>query len=856
MNKNQIELRSVLENEGIHFNRNNKACCPFHKEKTPSFSIKNNKFKCFGCGVGGDAIDFIQEYKSMDYVEACNYLNIELDETRRNIETEKEKVKNKALSYYKNHSIRSLYSFTDEEGKTLYYKVKLIDKEGKKITPYYSIVNGKVEAKRNHSEVPYNLSEVIKAINDNKDIFIVEGEKDADTLKYWGYKATSLKGITDFNFSLFQGAKVYFIGDTGEGGEHYQQKVYKDIFHYVNSYSVVKLPGIELLGDNKDLSDWLEAEHTKEEFKRAVYKSLDLKNKYELQQNFLGIHKTTFKKRGEEVEEITTYITNFNVISAKNIRFVDEEREGIEIILKSQEGETFVKIGDVTVFNDVKSFKNFLGTMALTFSGKMAELDELKNWVYRYFTDEIQYIYSGIQFKDNKLITPNGAIGKEKVYKDTFCKSNNTEFNLNDELLSKEEARELAFHLFKFNDIKFTIPILGSIVNNMAYEKAIDKDIKLHHLLIIGESGSGKSTTKKAVINPILGYSNQYEGLAMGNITKFALTKALSEGNYTKVFDEYKPSKMNSNLLNVVSDLLRNSYDRMTVERGNKDQTVTEYKLKCPLVLCGEEGFQDEEKALIERSLTIYLSKAERPLESKEHLDWLQNNKEILYKLGNTLLNKILSLSNEEYSDIRSKYEEIDDRELKDRPLNTFLNTCTGFHILKDVLEHIGRINIKYDYPTIIKDIIKENVLQGEEEANADYETMLLKINDMVENKPYLREDKETYKIIIDKDKTYIKLNLILDDLSEYVRTKGLNISLVSNNDFIKRCVKAKYIIPGSKSNQTKKRIDGKLVSCYLFDTNKLFSLGCTELIGRGIVEKKEREHLKVVEQSEEAIPF
>ncbi|MEN0049186.1 MAG: DNA primase [Bacteroidota bacterium] len=48
------------------------ACCPFHAEKTPSFSINpaKNIYKCFGCGVGGDAVSFLMENNGMTYPEA------------------------------------------------------------------------------------------------------------------------------------------------------------------------------------------------------------------------------------------------------------------------------------------------------------------------------------------------------------------------------------------------------------------------------------------------------------------------------------------------------------------------------------------------------------------------------------------------------------------------------------------------------------------------------------------------------------------------------------------------------------------------------------------------------------------
>lgn len=49
-----------------------KACCPFHNEKTPSFSVNpaRQTFKCFGCGVGGDAVKFIMMFENLDYPTA------------------------------------------------------------------------------------------------------------------------------------------------------------------------------------------------------------------------------------------------------------------------------------------------------------------------------------------------------------------------------------------------------------------------------------------------------------------------------------------------------------------------------------------------------------------------------------------------------------------------------------------------------------------------------------------------------------------------------------------------------------------------------------------------------------------
>src|SRR5215475_268991 len=52
------------------------ALCPFHKEKTPSFSVNPHLqiFKCFGCHKGGDVFSFVMEYESVDFPEALKRL--------------------------------------------------------------------------------------------------------------------------------------------------------------------------------------------------------------------------------------------------------------------------------------------------------------------------------------------------------------------------------------------------------------------------------------------------------------------------------------------------------------------------------------------------------------------------------------------------------------------------------------------------------------------------------------------------------------------------------------------------------------------------------------------------------------
>ncbi len=71
--------------------------CPFHNEKTPSFTVSPAKgiYKCFGCGKGGNSVNFIMEHEHLDYVGALKYLakkyNIDIVEEELSPEQEKQR---------------------------------------------------------------------------------------------------------------------------------------------------------------------------------------------------------------------------------------------------------------------------------------------------------------------------------------------------------------------------------------------------------------------------------------------------------------------------------------------------------------------------------------------------------------------------------------------------------------------------------------------------------------------------------------------------------------------------------------------------------------------------------------------
>ncbi len=110
-----VSEQIVLKKSGNHY----WGLCPFHKEKTPSFSVNPQLgiYKCFGCGAGGDALSFIMKTKNVEFMDLINDLaqefGLEMPKTLKRGETSKD-LKDKmieavtqAVEFYSNKLFKS-----------------------------------------------------------------------------------------------------------------------------------------------------------------------------------------------------------------------------------------------------------------------------------------------------------------------------------------------------------------------------------------------------------------------------------------------------------------------------------------------------------------------------------------------------------------------------------------------------------------------------------------------------------------------------------------------------------------------------------------------------------------------------
>ena len=842
MELQDINLMEIIESEtGSRFNREGYICCPFHADKTPSLSVKffpdanKQRFKCWGCNEQGDAIDFISKLNNKSYIEAREYLGLEV--TKSNDESLEDKVKDyiewQLQNNKRGYKLLGLFKFVDINNKAIYWKAKFRKPDGKKETPYYHIEGDKVINNRGSDEVPYNLYNVLRGIEENKVIVFVEGEKDANminnTFKNKNFVATSIKGCKDLSIINTENMKVYVLGDTGEAGEKYKYKIKEEFFKNSIEYKVINLPGLKSLGDNKDVTDWLESGHSKKDLLNAFSRSLDLKNKFELQQDTRGIYKTKINS-DDEAGDKKIYITDFRILEASRLKYVEEDVEGIRLKLLSSTGEIIERLGVSTVFDDVRAFRKFLGTMDLTFNGKLDALTLLKMWVNKYWAIEIDEIHNGNKFikKDDKFlfVTNQGALDQFGNI-NTAIKSKEKLIELEGlEDISTDELREVKNNLFKFTNAEKTTCIIGTIFNNLLAAHNVEINGRLHHLLIIGEAGSGKTTMLENVILPVLNYPISGKE-AIGLTKEFPLIASLSQGNYCTIYEEYKPSELTVQQNSLISNLIRNLYDRQSIKKGQKDLSTVNFQLSRPLVLVGEESYPNNEKAAIERSCIIYLAKKDRTKKSHNSLMWLKSHPKLLNKLGYSMLKQVLSLTAEEYKVLFQEQKEKFKEKLEDRPLVTAANISTGIELFNKLLA-LHNIRELKGYEDYIYKNIKEEVLNDSDKVNSIVENMIIEFNQMIEDGRAI-----DYKNVIRDEATglYIRTSEMINQIVNFAKTVGsVEFTPLKLRDFRKQAAKAGYIL---KTNAKQLRVDSKPVWFDEYSKEAMRSLNVDSIVER-----------------------
>jgi DNA primase len=133
--KTRADIQSIISGY-VNLKRAGKSytgLCPFHKEKTPSFSVDPGKqlYHCFGCGEGGDVISFIMKVENLDFIEAAEFIAKKINYNLQYIHTDAPEITEKRSRLVElNDLARKYYSYVLFNSKTAASAMQYLEGRG------------------------------------------------------------------------------------------------------------------------------------------------------------------------------------------------------------------------------------------------------------------------------------------------------------------------------------------------------------------------------------------------------------------------------------------------------------------------------------------------------------------------------------------------------------------------------------------------------------------------------------------------------------------------------------------------------------------------------------------------------
>lgn len=300
-----------LKREGHHYI----ACCPFHQEKTPSFTVTPDKgiYKCFGsCGESGDVISFVEKIENKSFADAvrivADYAGVPVrnedgtrtaplkpgdiagfhPEARRMVDTAPAPPQIKA-------KLVATYPYTDANGDLVYEVLRYEPgRNGKKKDflqrrpfrgawawalnagwyeqsergdwrPTKAPQDGAVELGETQ-RVLWKLHELVTA----EEVAITEGERDAETMSRLGFVATTNSGgskqpwLPEYSEAL-RGKRVIIFPDNDAAGEAHGRKIETALKNVASELVYVSMPR-----GFKDITEFVESGRTADDVQRLI----------------------------------------------------------------------------------------------------------------------------------------------------------------------------------------------------------------------------------------------------------------------------------------------------------------------------------------------------------------------------------------------------------------------------------------------------------------------------------------------------------------------------------------------------------------------------------------------------------
>jgi uncharacterized protein (DUF927 family) len=281
-----------------------RAPCPIHNGKRDSFSVNRETGEWFchsSCGRGGSIFDLEAAISGVDFTHARE---------------EVFRIVGRASSNGSAKRIVAEYNYTDEEGRLLYQCVRYTPKDFRQRRPDGH--GGWVWNVNDVRRVLYRLPEILAAPT----VFVVEGEKDADSLVSLGVAATcNVGGAGKWRkqyAETLRAKQVISIPDADEPGRKHAAAVLRSLEGVARSVKLLPMPGA------KDVTEWIERGGTLEMLTQLVEQSAPWKGGPRQDSNG---HATAAGSASVEIEEPEINKTRHFQLTSEGVFYVDEETD-------------------------------------------------------------------------------------------------------------------------------------------------------------------------------------------------------------------------------------------------------------------------------------------------------------------------------------------------------------------------------------------------------------------------------------------------------------------------------------------------------------------------------------------------
>lgn len=386
---------------------------------------------------------------------------------------------------------------------------------------------------------------------------------------------------------------------------------------------------------------------------------------------------------------------------------------------------------------------------------------------------------------------------------------------LDTEVIGKEKLKDLGTFIMGYNEPEKTISILAWTAGCFIKPHLRKAGIKFPHLFLIGEAGSGKSTTLERVVLPVFSSSRV---TAATQVTQFTLMKESASSNLIPMpLDEFKPSKIDKLKINALYNHFRDSYDGHEGLRGRADQSVVTYDLLAPLVVAGEESA--DEAAIRERSIELLFSK--KDLKKPEYRDAFQRvaaNEKLLQDFGRTILDMALSVRAAEVAKWHKEGVGKFSKELPSRVVNNLACCFAGLKLIESLYARAG-LSFSDVFPfgfdaciRYLEHGAKEYLLDG----GTNNQSVVEQTFEIMARMGL--DGKTEYNLSDDKTKLFIRLSQVYDKYTKYRKDYAIVGEVLTYAQFKKQLMHSDVFL----QHNVQHKFNGKNCKCWVINYQTL----------------------------------